>query len=110
MNEYLSDTEKSKIETFIADTVMVEAVRKVLLAAIYENGTLRANVPADPTRNAALGLAALSNKGVVSNQELGEDIRGLWQGINLLENGFNKLTKITTKVESAPENKENPAV
>jgi len=93
---YLSDIEKDKIINFNNDEVLVNAVRKVLLAVMYDNGTLRADVAPDPLKNGALALAflAISGRGTVSNDELGADIRGLAQGVSLLENGLKELSKI----------------
>lgn len=100
--EFLSDIERDRIANkFNTDEVLVEAVRKVLLAAMYNNGVLKAGEKADPLKNGALGLAflAISGKGVVSNQDLGEDLRGFAQGLSLLENGFRKLSEITPDVK-----------
>jgi len=112
ISQYLSDIEKTKVEIFNQDTILVNAIRKILLASIYENGTLKKDVSPDPTRNAALALAnlAISGKGVVTNADLGEDIRGLMQGISLLEQGLAHLAKITSKKEGEPENTDNPGV
>lgn len=98
--DFLSEIEKDKIINFNSDEVLVNAIKKVLLATIYSNGTLKKDVSPDPLRNGALGLAFLAIKGtgVVSNTDLGEDIRGLAQGISLMEQGFNQLSKIV-KVE-----------
>lgn len=106
--EYLSDIEKAKVIAFNSDPIMKEVVRKVILASVYNNGVLRAGKSSDPTKNSALSLAflALSGRGVVSNEDLGEDLRGLAQGVFLLEQGFNELEKIKdeTKVEESEVN------
>ncbi len=75
---------------------------------MYGNGTLRPGASADPLRNAALALAnlATSGKGVISNEDLGADIRGLMQGISLLEQAFNQLSKVTTAM--VPESEPSP--
>lgn len=98
---YLSDIEKDKIINFNSDEVLVNAVRKVLLASIYNNGTLRADVAPDPLKNGALALAflAISGRGTVSNDDLGADIRGLAQGVSLLENGLKELSKVKKEGE-----------
>lgn len=95
----LSDTEKTKLITFKNDVLMFETVRKVLLASIYANGTLRQDAKADPLQNGALALVSLacSGRGSISNEDLGEDLRGLFNGIQLLENGLKKISE--TKIE-----------
>ncbi len=101
--DYLTDLQKEKIMNFNEDEVLVEAVRKVFLASIYSNGTLRAGEDSDPSKNAALALAflAIKGNGVVTNADLGEDLRGMAQGISLLESGFKQL--LTIKRQEKPE-------
>lgn len=96
----LTDLEKTKIAQFNADPEMVEAVRKVLLASIYSNGTLRNGVASSPMTNAAFFMAmrTIRGEGVMSDAELGQDLRGLAQGVMLLESGLKKLSEI--KIES----------
>lgn len=108
VDKFMSGIEKDKIIAFNSDPILVNAVKKVLLASIYSNGTLRADVPADPTRNAALALAnlAISGKGIVKNEDLGEDLRGLMQGVSLLEQGLAQLAKI----KKDPEGEVKPSV
>lgn len=108
---YLSDIEKEKIINFNSDEVLVNAVRKVILAVMYDNGTLRKDVAPDPLKNGALGLAflSISGRGVVTNEDLGADLRGLAQGISLLENGLNQLSKIK-KDEVVVESPYNEAI
>lgn len=95
----LTDLEKTKIAQFNADPEMVEAVRKVLLASIYSNGTLR-NGASNPMTNAAffMVMRTIRGEGVMSDAELGQDLRGLAQGVMLLESGLKKLSEI--KIES----------
>lgn len=100
--EFLSDIERDRIATkFNSDEILANAVKKVLLATIYSNGVLKAGEDPDPLKNGALGLAflAIRGNGVVSNTDLGEDIRGLAQGVSLLEQGFRKLSEITVEVK-----------
>jgi hypothetical protein len=107
----LSDLEKTKLITFNADKEMVEAVRKILLASIYSNGTLRKDAPADPLTNGALALVSMacSGRGTIKNEELGEDLRGLFHGIQLLENGLKKISEIKLETPKV-ENVENTAI
>ncbi|MFA6897239.1 MAG: hypothetical protein WCQ96_03065 [Patescibacteria group bacterium] len=85
----LSDIEIEKIEHLCKDEVLVEAMKKVLLSAIYENGTLRNGIKADPTRNAA--FAAVANYPGMSDEQIGSDLRAQWAGVSALENGIKKL-------------------
>lgn len=86
----LNDVERSVLQGFADNKTLVGAVKKVLLAAGYYNGTLRAGIEADPTRNAALILAF---SGQASNEQIGQDIRALAEAVRLIETGFEKLTK-----------------
>jgi hypothetical protein len=98
----LTDLEKSKVFQFMQDENMVEAVRKVMLASMYSNGTLRQDADANPLTNAAFALVALasSGQGTISNADLGEDLRGLYNGVQLMERGFKRLSEV--KLESEP--------
>lgn len=86
---FLNDVEIAKVEAFCKDTVLKEAVRKVLLAGVYHNGTLRPGVAADPLRNFALALVA--GKAEYSNEQVGADLRACMEGVRMVENGFKHL-------------------
>lgn len=96
LDHVLSDVEKDLLITFMAKPVLVEAVKKVVLASVYFNGTLRKDEPADPARNAALSLA-FNSLAAVSNENLGADIRALTEGVRLVETGFSKLDKFKSE-------------
>jgi hypothetical protein len=99
--EILNEIEQEKIALFNEDKIMKEAVRKVLLAGIYENGTLKSGVPADPKRNFLLSSANNMN---LTNEVLGQEVRAAYWGIALLEKGFDKLSEIK-KDEKLEDNK-----
>ena len=103
--DYLNEVEQAAVQAFFENEGMRESVKKVLLAAMYENGTLKPGVKADFTRNLALSLVA--NTTGISNEQLGADLRAMWEGIRLVENAFNKMGEIK-KVE-AKETKPNKA-
>lgn len=105
MQNYLTDIEIAKIEAFNADTVMVQAVKKVLLQHIYSQGVIKKGEDHNPLKNRALVLVG----GDVSNEELGSQLRALWEGVNAIETGFNELELIKTNVES-PYVEENTAI
>ncbi len=95
--DYLNDVEKAAVEQFYNFETMREAVKKVILASVYENGTLKEGVEAIPTRNAAFSL--VSAKPETPNEQLGADLRAMWEGVRLVENAFNHLATYKTKVE-----------
>lgn len=101
--DYLSDIEKQKIQSFLNDSVMLEAVRKVLLFGINHNGTFTPGEPANPARNFALQLPFQSDiQGVVlDDATLGAEVRAQVKGIRLLENGFAELKNCVPSPKAA---------
>jgi hypothetical protein len=91
MPDILNDVEKAAVQKFIEFETMREAVKKVLLAALYENGTLKPGIPADPTRNASFAIVA--NQSGASNEQIGAELRAMWEGVRIVENAFNKMAE-----------------
>lgn len=109
--EFLTDKERDKIIKFNQDTELVEAVKKVMLKALYTQGTLRQGVTPNPLNNAALATAfADINGSRISNEQLGADLRGFAHGLNLLESGFQELAKVEPKIFELMEEETNPAI
>lgn len=96
MKDYLTDIEIKKIEVFNSDKILVEAVKKVLLQHIYSQGVITKGKSHNPLKNRALVLVG----GDISNEELGSQLRSLWEGVNALETGFTDLEKIKSNVEA----------
>jgi hypothetical protein len=101
----LNDIEKDAVGSFVSNKTLFDAVKKVILAAVYFNGTLRQGQPARPTLNAALSLAMSKE---YSNEQLGEDLRALAEGVRLVEVGFGKLEELKP-ADPKPEKPKNPA-
>lgn len=107
----LSDVEKAKIAAFLADTAMVEAVRKVFLAGIYYNGTLVPDKAADPTINFALQWAfkiELQNADV-SDASLGADLRAEVKAIRKIEQAFAQLKEYVPAADAPAGKRPNRA-
>ena len=96
VNIVLSDQEKAKIEAFVADKECFEAVRKVLLFGIYNNGVLKLGEEHDPTVNFALTqvFKALNQGLPINNEELGQNLRAQAAGIKLVAVAFGQLESI----------------
>ena len=105
MKDYLTDIEIAKIEAFTTDTIMIQAVKKVLLQHIYTQGVITKGQNHNPLKNRALVLVG----GDVSNEVLGSQLRSLWEGVNALESGFSELESIKSNIES-PYEEENTAI
>lgn len=109
IDKILNPVEQIEMEKFANNRVMFEAVRKVLLAGVYFNGTLRKEENADPTQNFALSLAFLSAQkdGTTqqlhphyTNEQLGEDLRACAEGIRMVERGFTNLVAYGSVVKN----------
>ena len=96
MKEFLTDLEIAKIEAFNKDEVLVQAVKKVLLQHIYSQGVITKGNKHNPLKNRALVLVG----GDVSNEELGSQLRSLWEGVSAIESGFSELESIKQVVET----------
>lgn len=91
--ENLSPKERVLLERLAEDKYTIEALRKLFLGVIYEQGI----TGKDPLNNFALALVA--SKKDATDEELGSDLRGKWQGINFLESGFEILEKLKKPIE-----------
>ena len=111
MKEYLTDLEIQKIEQFNQDIVMSDAVKKVLFESINERGTVKKGRKVNPLLNGALGLVSLATSGraVITDEQLGQDLRAYYHGVGMLESGFQELAKIKVVKEEKAEG-DNPAV
>lgn len=106
LNDILDDNEKAAIQIFYDNEVMREAVRKVLLAGVYYNGTLKKGVKPNPLTNFALGF--VSNRGELPDEQLGAQLRSCWEGLNTLEVAFSTMAQFK-KEEEPPKKVVNKA-
>ena len=103
MKEYLTDIEITKVEQFCSDQAMYDAVHKVITAALYYTGALRKGEKFE-VRNQAFDLIARASREgkPVSNEALGEEFRGLFAGVDLVEQAFAQLKTIKGEDKSIP--------
>lgn len=92
MKDNLTDHQVLKIETFVADKEMFNAVKSVLLQYLYIDGVITKGQTHNPLRNRALVLVEAN----LPNEELGANLRSLWEGVQAIEKGFMELEKIKT--------------
>jgi hypothetical protein len=110
MKEYLTDIEIAKVEQFCADEAMFEAVRKVMLAVVYYSGALKKGEKLEPRNQAFDLLSKAYQRGtVISNEDLGAELRGLFSGVDVVEQGFGQLKTIKTETKEV-ESPYNPGI
>jgi len=99
--KYLSDIEVDKIESFCKDTILYEAVKKVLLAGIYHNGVAKPE-EAFEYKNPAFNFIsnAYAGEKAVSDAEIGANLRGLFEGVHLAASVFDQLKTIKKEGEA----------
>ena len=96
-NEVLSEIERDKIVQFCADPVLSGAVKKYILAVLYKQGVVGAGQTHNARINFALNLAwpATTPNGMPrSDEELGQSLRAMTYGIQLIESGFREMEEM----------------
>lgn len=96
----LTDQEKELVLQFISNEKMADAVKKVLLDGIYEQGTSKVGVDRDSNRNWAWSV--LTKGADLSNEQAGQCLRSVMEGISFLETSFNNMNKMKS-IESPVE-------
>lgn len=96
--DYLNEAEEIELTKFADNKLMFSAVKKVLLAGIYYNGTLiQGKAPIDPTKNFALTTAAVAQMdSSITDETIGRNLRASSVGINLVNFGFEKCEAYKT--------------
>ena len=98
-NEFLTPVQIEKVEKMCQDEDLMDALQKVLLSSIYVQGTLQKGIEANPLHNFSWALSEVAVNNPVTDEILGQHLRGQWSGVRLLEIGFGELKKI--KAEKA---------
>ena len=101
----LTELEKDKLKFVANDETMLGAIKKVILSAVYFDGTLRKNADPESQKNFCLALAAEPG---INNERLGANLKASLAGVQLLENGFRELEKFGIE-ETNPKSIKNQA-
>lgn len=102
----LNDLEQAAIAQFMSFDTMREAVKKVLLTGIYEH-VYGPGEAVDPMKNRALWF--VSNNPSLTDEVIGQNNRALYQGLNALQVGFDKLAEYKKVDSTAEPTKKNKA-
>ncbi len=103
----LSELEKVEVNKILDNPVMLEALKKVLLFSVYDNGTLKPGKESEPMQNFALTLQDSAGRNL-TDTEIGQILRAKRYAIELLEDGFRSLANFKYVVEKKKK-KTNPA-
>lgn len=108
--EILNKVEKEKIIKFCEDELLVETIKKYVLAVAYKHGVPKKGESHVGNINYALQMAGGATGGGIprSDEELGQNLRALAYAVQLVESGFKELREVK-EVESLKEKESNPA-
>lgn len=107
LEQLFNDREKERLHRFVNDDEMMEAVKKVVLSAIYFEGTLKEQGLPRPLENFALAFAAGST-GQLTREQMGEKLEAALIAVQLLNDGFARLQRFNQKKSKPKEEKHNP--
>lgn len=98
IQDHLTEIEISQIQAFCANEQMFDAVHKAVLAVVYYTGALKKGEKFQ-AKNQAFDLisTAYSKGDDISNETLGAGLRGLFEGVDSVEQGFARLKSIKNK-------------
>lgn len=103
--QLFTDREKQQLNKFVSDEILVELVKKVVLSAIYHEGTMKADRPLE---NFCLAFADRSMGGL-TREQMGEKLEASLMAVQLLNDGFARLGKFNKRTKTQDENRSNPA-
>ena len=105
VRKLLTELELKKVEQIAGDEVAFSALKKVLLASVYFDGTIQKDVDSESQKNFALAIA--SEPGITA-EAAGNKLLNALAGVQLLEIGFKDLKRFAVLV-IPPKNKKNEA-
>ena len=95
----LNDLEKLKLKQFVSDEVAVQALKKVLLADMYNVGVIKKTENLEPRKNWVYGIIMneFGQDYKIDNAEIGQKVRAVVEGTRALELAFKELEKLKDK-------------
>lgn len=104
MNDIFSDKEKNELERLNENPVLMSALKKIILADIYEYGWINKDklMGDEYKKNYALSLSFDANTGqefARSNEDLGKALRACNEALRMLNVAFQKIGKFKKIIE-----------
>lgn len=107
LEQLFTDREKDELNRFVNNSVMYEAVKKVILSAVYFEGTIQKTGLPKPLENFALAFAA-GAMGKLTYKEMGQKLETSLIAVQLLNDGFARLHKFNKKEKKQEVERSNP--
>ena len=103
IDKLLTELEKDKLRLIAGDSIMMGAIKKVVLASVYFDGTIqKGEIDPDSQKNF---LLALASEPKITDEELALKVRASLAGVQLLEMGFKSLETFAFIVPRSKETK-----
>lgn len=106
LQDITNSVEYAKLQALAQDEIMMEAVRKAILAGVYYQGVLTPDKESDPLQNFMMVPAGDPD---ASNEKIGREVRAKYQAVCMIENGFKEIYKIKDDKDKTKA-KKNPAL
>jgi len=108
--KYLNSIEEAELAKLNENLVLLNAIKKVLLAYVYYEGVLTPGEYAgDPLKNFVLQKAAIALQAKeITDESLGASLRADTQALRLVELGFQEIEKYK-QIKPMAGDKKNPA-
>lgn len=103
--DFLTEKEKAAVQMFIENETMRDAVKKLLLDQIFNQGVQPKGVPTLQLRNWIFGLDAT---GKMTDDNFGRAVRVHTEALVVLEQAYDKMFDLVPAPEIEP--KANPAI
>ncbi len=103
--QLFTDREKEQLDRFVKDDILKDLVKKVVLSAVYHEGTLNSDTPLE---NFTLAFAA-GSMGKLTREEMGEKLEAALIAVQLLNDGFARLQRFNKNKPKKVDAGENPA-
>ena len=106
LRDILDEQEETQLQAFYDNEPMREAVKKVLLMFLYNNGVPKKGDKHDPTVNYA--FIKVANDSSVEDEVVGRHLKVLWEAICLVETAFSNIATFK-KIENLKVDEKNTA-
>ncbi len=107
LEQLFTDREKELLKKFVRDDILCEAVKKVVLSAVYFEGTIKKTGLPRPMENFALAIGDRQLM-KLTREQMGERLEAALIAVQLLNDGFARLHKFNIQEKKPEVERSNP--